>query len=136
VEQPPLDVEALIAEVAKRHKILLAPEDPAFALVTLNELVLSRLVALLEARLAAMETTVSRSSVRQIETAKTIGESIITAAAAYVAERLEEAGAALVARAPDANPEGTPREFRNSIFLVMAIAGAFLTGLAVSALLH
>jgi hypothetical protein len=35
-----LDTNAMIAKVAERHGILLRPDDPAFAIVTLNELVL------------------------------------------------------------------------------------------------
>lgn len=35
-----IDVQRLIAEVASRHNVLLKPDDPAIALVTMNELVL------------------------------------------------------------------------------------------------
>jgi hypothetical protein len=35
-----MDTKQAIAKVAERHGILLRPDDPAFALVTLNELVL------------------------------------------------------------------------------------------------
>ena len=34
-----IDFEKLIAEVAKRHQILLREDDPAFAIITLNQLV-------------------------------------------------------------------------------------------------
>jgi hypothetical protein len=36
----PIDVQRLIAEVAARHKLLLKPDDPALALVTMNQLIL------------------------------------------------------------------------------------------------
>jgi hypothetical protein len=35
-----IDVQRLIAEVAARHKLLLKPDDPALALVTMNQLIL------------------------------------------------------------------------------------------------
>jgi hypothetical protein len=35
-----IDVKRLIGEVAARHRILLREDDPAFAIITLNELVL------------------------------------------------------------------------------------------------
>ena len=35
-----IDVKRLIGEVASRHRILLREDDPAFAIVTLNQLVL------------------------------------------------------------------------------------------------
>lgn len=94
--EPHFDREALIAEVAKRHKILLDPDDPAFALITINEIVLSRAIAIVEARLREMEQRLAHISAQQTETAKAIGEAIITAGAAYVAERLRDAGADLI----------------------------------------
>jgi len=96
VEQAHFDREALIAEVAKRHKILLDPDDPAFALITINEIVLSRAIAIVEAKLEAMEQRLAQISEKQTETAKAIGEAIITAGAAYVAERFKDAGADLI----------------------------------------
>ena len=97
--EPHFDREALIAEVAKRHKILLDPDDPAFALMTINEIVLSRAIAIVEAKLKAMEQRLAQISAQQIATAKAIGEAIITAGAAYGAERLKDAGADLVEKA-------------------------------------
>ena len=96
MEQAHFDREALIAEVAKRHKILLDPDDPAFALITINEIVLSRAIAIVEARLKEMEQRLAQISAQQTETAKAIGEAIITAGASYVAERLKDAGADLI----------------------------------------
>ncbi len=96
--EPHFDRKALIAEVAKRHKILLDPDDPAFALITINEIVLSRAIAIVEARLEEMEQRLAQISAQQIETAKSIGEAIITAGAGYVAERLKDAGADLMER--------------------------------------
>ena len=95
MEQPHFDRKALIAEVAKRHKILLDPDDPALALITINEIVLSRAIAIVEAKLEEMEQRLAHVSEKQTETAKAIGEAIITASAAYVAERLKDVGADL-----------------------------------------
>jgi hypothetical protein len=39
-ENESIDIQRLIGEVAGRHRFLLAPEDPALALVTMNELIL------------------------------------------------------------------------------------------------
>jgi hypothetical protein len=39
-KQPAPDIDRLIAAVAARHHVLLKPDDAAFALVTLNQLVL------------------------------------------------------------------------------------------------
>jgi predicted metal-dependent hydrolase len=90
------DTEVLIAEVAKRHKILLDPDDPAFALITINEIVLSRAIAIVEAKLEEMEQRLAQISEKETQTAKAIGEAIITAAATYTTERFKDAGADLI----------------------------------------
>lgn len=38
-EKGPIDLQRLVAEVAARHDVFFKPEDPAFALVTMNELI-------------------------------------------------------------------------------------------------
>jgi hypothetical protein len=134
VDQPAFDVDALIAEVAKRHKILLAPEDPAFALLTLNELVLSRYVTLLEATLAGMENKLSQMSAKQTEVAKAIGENVITAGAAYVADRLNEACAGLAEfqGSIDAQPseqQSACCRIGSNILLCAVAAAAFAAGI-------
>ncbi len=57
------DTDRLIAEVAARHGVLLKRDDAAFALVTLNQLVL-------EQTLAEVETAV-RTAVEEIDTGAT-----------------------------------------------------------------
>jgi len=62
------DVRALVAKVFERHGIALKEDDPAFALVTLNELILRKLMGELlkdvdqhmTARLAEFEQTMQR----------------------------------------------------------------------------
>jgi hypothetical protein len=46
-----IDVRRLIAEVASRNGIRVEPDDPAFALVTLNQLVLEDFVARMDERI-------------------------------------------------------------------------------------
>jgi len=66
------DVRALVAKVFERHGIALKEDDPAFALVTLNELILRRLMGELlkdvdqhmTARLAEFEQTMQRVEAR------------------------------------------------------------------------
>jgi len=52
----------LIGEVASRYGIRLDPDDPAFALVALNELVLEDAVEQLAARMKAVATDLERSA--------------------------------------------------------------------------
>ena len=39
-EKGSIDIQRLIAEVAVRHDLLFKPDDPAFAIVTMNQLIL------------------------------------------------------------------------------------------------
>jgi hypothetical protein len=134
------DREALIAEVAKRHKILLDPDDPAFALITINEIVLSRAIAIVEARLQQMEQRLAHISEKQAETAKAIGEAIITTAAAYVAERLKDAGADLIEKVrtsvclEQAWKQSGSRRSRNTILICSAMTAAFAAGFLAASL--
>ena len=140
MEQPHFDREALIAEVAKRHKVLLSPDDPAFALITINEIVLSRAIAIVEAKLEAMEQRLAQISEKQTETAKAIGEAIITAGAAYVAERFKDAGAALIGkvRTSIGLDQGTqqPGSLRSgrTILSYSAMTAAFAAGFVAASL--
>jgi hypothetical protein len=52
-----IDVQQVIAEVARRHRIMLYPDDAIFAVVTINELVLERTV---QEAMKAMAATLER----------------------------------------------------------------------------
>jgi hypothetical protein len=136
VEQAHFDREALIAEVAKRHNILLDPDDPAFALITMNEIVLSRAIAIVEAQLKEMEHTLAHISAQQTETAKAIGEAIVTAGAAYVAERLRDAGADLIEKvgASAGLEQGKKRSDSRSSGKTFSIYGAMTAAFAAGVL--
>ncbi|MDQ2841922.1 MAG: hypothetical protein M3Y72_12970 [Acidobacteriota bacterium] len=56
-----LDVPRLIGEVAARHGIRLEPNDPAFALVTLNQLILEDAIARLTGDVSSILTHFSGS---------------------------------------------------------------------------
>jgi hypothetical protein len=63
-----IDVQYIIGEVAKRHGIVLRPSDPAFAAVTINELVLKSTVEeamkAMRATLAQFDTSIERAENR------------------------------------------------------------------------
>ena len=142
MEHAHFDREALIAEVAKRHKILLDPDDPAFALLTINEIVLSRAIAIVEAKVEEMEQRLAQTSATQTETAKAIGENIITASAAYVAERLKDAGADLIekvrtsAGVEQGKKQSGSRRSGRTILSFGAITAAFAAGFPAASLCH
>ena len=52
-ENEPVDVKRLIGEVAARHRFLLRVEDPAIALVTMNQLILDSSLAAVHKQIRA-----------------------------------------------------------------------------------
>ena len=65
---PTMDIKQAIAKVAERHGILLRPDDPAFALVTLNELVLeaiaNKLIEQMNASINQFSTAAEKIQIR------------------------------------------------------------------------
>ena len=75
-----IETKHLIAKVAERHGILLRPDDPAFAIVTLNELVLEAKAAALIQQVDNSISEFSAAADRiQVRTGAAIAEEVRTA---------------------------------------------------------
>lgn len=94
---PALDVQRLIAEVAKRHNVLLGPSDPILVTLTLNELVLSSYVERLTAALDQAQDRTAVESAQQLASAREVVGKLVTEAGGYVAGQIEDAGKAVQA---------------------------------------
>jgi hypothetical protein len=81
------ELDRLISEVAKRHHILIDRNDPVLVTVTLNELVLTEMIARIEAGAQAARAEIAAGAAQQIEAVKTIASRLITAAAEYADEQ-------------------------------------------------
>jgi hypothetical protein len=107
------DVQRLIGEVAKRHNMLLGPDDPIFIGVTLNELVLARAMEQVQASVAAMLAEHALVSAQHREAAKAVAEQLITGASDYVAKEVKggrrQAGRDAATLAKSLNPGGQRR---------------------------
>ena len=79
------DIEAAIGEVARKHNLLLSADDPILITITLNEMILSRLLGKLQLSIEAAQDQISAGSAQHIEKAKEVAGIIITSAADYVA---------------------------------------------------
>jgi hypothetical protein len=97
-----MDVQRLIGEVAKRHNVLLGPNDPILVTLTLNELILADYIERVHALLVAAQDQTSASTAQQMEAAKEIASKLITGAAGYVADQVQMAGATVQAQILDA----------------------------------
>jgi hypothetical protein len=70
MDHPPIglsnrDIERLIGDVAKRHNLLLRPDDPLLITVTLNELLLGRALERIEAAIIASQDQIAAGSPRK-----------------------------------------------------------------------
>jgi hypothetical protein len=90
-----MDVQRLIMEVAKRHNVLLGPNDPILVTLTLNELILADYVERVHALLVAAQEETSAGTTQQLEAAREIASKLVTGVAGYVAEQVHQAGATL-----------------------------------------
>ena len=120
----PPDIDRLIAEVAARHGILLKRDDAAFALVTLNQLVLEQAMAeigqMLRHEVAEIEAAFSRQQSRS---------------GSIIGREIKRAMTDLQTASGRSVPAATPRESPNWQWTALAAAVVFGAGLLVGMLL-
>jgi hypothetical protein len=89
------EIEAAIGEVARKHNLLLSPDDPLMVLVTLNEMILARMLETQQRALEAALDQISAGAVQQVDTARDVAGVVITGGADYVTGEIRRATAAL-----------------------------------------
>ena len=95
---------------------------------------------IVEAKLKETQQRFAQISAKQTDTAKAIGESIITAAAAYVAERLKDAGADLIEKVrtsivlDQSKKQSISQRSRGTNFSFGAVIAAFVAGFLAASL--
>ena len=80
---PDEEIRRIIGEVAKRHKIVVAPEDPTLTVLTMLELVASRYLERADAMLQTQREGMLGAMERAAGASKTAVEGLVTAAADY-----------------------------------------------------
>ncbi len=90
-----MNVQDLIGEVAKRHNVLVDPQDPIFVAVTLNELLLADHVQKVQAALDRAEAKTDHATSRYIEKARFAAASLMTDSGKQLGDQLRQAGTAL-----------------------------------------
>jgi hypothetical protein len=86
-----ININAVIDEVARRHKIRLAPDDPILATVTINEHVHKVFSDHLERLVEGVSNQATDRLAAQIETAKGSASKLVNDAGAWSAENLKAA---------------------------------------------
>lgn len=85
------DIQAAVGEVAKRHNLLLSQDDPLLVLVTLNEVILKRLIEKQEAAIKGSQDQIAAGTAQYLGAAKEAAAVIITRAAKFLDEGVREA---------------------------------------------
>jgi hypothetical protein len=91
------EIERAIGEVARQHNLLLSPDDPLLVTITLNEVILQRMIARQLQAIEAAQDQIAAGTAQQIEAARQIAGLFITGAADYVAGELKATVAVLKA---------------------------------------
>ena len=86
-----LSVQELIGEVAKRHGVLLGPNDPILVTLTLNELIVGGYVDRVERAVGDTLDQLSGAQAQHIEAAREIASGIVTRAADDGADQIHKA---------------------------------------------
>jgi beta-mannanase len=81
--------------VARKHNLLLSPDDPLLVTITLNEVILRRIIASQQQAIEAAQDQISAGAAQQLDAARQVAGILITGAADYVAGELRTATAAL-----------------------------------------
>ena len=80
---PDEEIRRIIGEVAKRHKIVVGPDDPTLAVLTMLELVAGRYLERADAMLQTQREGMLGAMERAAGASKTAVEGLVTAAAGY-----------------------------------------------------
>jgi tRNA uridine 5-carbamoylmethylation protein Kti12 len=90
-----MNAQHLIGEVAKRHNVLVDPDDPILIVMTLNEILFADYVQKMQAAVEREQKSAVLATNQTIENAKRLASQIVSGGAAYVSEHVRVAGAAL-----------------------------------------
>jgi Transcriptional activator TraM len=91
-----LDREAIIAEVARRHGILLGPEDPILATVAIHEVVLGEYIRQVEEAVTRATEEFEGATHRALEGSKTIARDVLGQTIRQGCEELQKAAQPMV----------------------------------------
>jgi hypothetical protein len=131
-----MDIDTLRAQVARRHNILLANDDPIFVAVTLNELVLAEYLSLMKATADDARAQSIAAASHQVELAKAAAGKLVTESAGYIADQVTQrvtvAVEAAISRAREAAQTATRA---SSTALWAAVVTLLMLGLAIELLI-
>lgn len=88
----PTDVKDIIGLVAKRHNILMRPDDPALVIVTIFEAISARHMAAMTEEVNRGLDALAHSAEEQIDASRTIAGRIVNEGGDYIAAKIRSAG--------------------------------------------
>ena len=111
------DVKGLIAEVAARHGIALRPDDPVFALVTVNQLVLEQTMTELIGRAHQMTNEFDHAATRLQTRAGVVLAAEVRKAGSEIRQALRQDITSAGIRAHQSGPEVQRTASRSMMYL-------------------
>lgn len=90
-----MDVQKLIGEVARKHQVLLSPNDPIFMAVTLYEALLADHLAQVKAALDQAQQASGVAVVQQVERARLVTAQAVADGARVMGDQVRQAGGKL-----------------------------------------
>ncbi len=90
-----MNVQDLIGAVAKRHNVLVDPQDPIFVAVTLNETLLAEHVQKMQAALERAEKAAALASARHLEVTRRTAADLLIDSSRRVSDQMRAAGSAV-----------------------------------------
>lgn len=122
------DVKGVIAEVAARHGIALRPDDPVFALVTVNQLVLEQTMAELIGQVQQMTNEFDRVAARVQTRAGSVLATEVRRAGLEVRQALRQDITSAGIRAHESEDEDQRTAARSIVYLYLS--AGLITALA------
>lgn len=96
-----MDKDLLIQEVAKRHHVLLSPDDPILITVTLNELIIKHHIDQVETKFSETENAIYEMQQQLAQNSKAVAEKIVTDGAKYLHDNFEKSAKELIKKVDD-----------------------------------
>lgn len=82
--------EELIAEINKRHHIKISPDDPIFAVLTMNTLISDDMIKKMELLLEMQSSIIAEQNLKLLSDAKQFAQNTITSKVGTIVSELDE----------------------------------------------
>lgn len=90
-----MDIQRLVGEVAKKHHVLLSPDDPIFVSVTLYEALLAEHLQRVQDAVEKASRSILATSAGHVEAARAVASELVVESARLAGDQVRDAGMAV-----------------------------------------